>query len=170
MYFTYCKSQIHNNVHYNTPCNLTVTVHIRLHFFTLYIQYLLTGVRTFGLLLIVFVTCEHLCLLICHFWLQLLLWPRERWTILFGMAGYCMVPESPNICYEVVRKTSIEEDFAFVVADLLENKIKAWRIVVYCQSLNMCASLYEHFNYTLNSSGTNWFGLERETIIFIAKP
>ena len=49
-----------------------------------------------------------------------------------GMAGCCNVSESPNkpnICYEVVRKTSIEEDFAFVIADLLENKIQARRIM-----------------------------------------
>ncbi len=73
-----------------------------------------------------------------------------------GMAGCFMVSESPNkpnICYEVVRKTSIGEDFAFVEADLLNNNIKAQRIVVYCQSLNMCASLYEHFKYTLKDAG-----------------
>ncbi len=81
---------------------------------------------------------------------------RDNIVQKLGMAGCCMVSESPNkpnICYEVVRKTSIEEDFAFVVADLLENKIKARRIVVYCQSLNMCASLYEHFKYTLKDAG-----------------
>ena len=50
-----------------------------------------------------------------------------------GMAGCCNVSESPNkpnICYEVVRKTSTE-DFAFVIADLLEKNIEARRIVVY---------------------------------------
>ena len=73
-----------------------------------------------------------------------------------GMAGCCNVSESPNkpnICYEVVRKTSIEEDFAFVIADLLEKNIKVRRIVVYCQTLNMCASLYEHSKYTLKDAG-----------------
>ena len=45
-----------------------------------------------------------------------------------GMTSCCMVSESPNkpkICYEVVHKTFSEEDFAFVVVDLLENNIKA---------------------------------------------
>ena len=67
-----------------------------------------------------------------------------------GMTSCCMVSESPNkpnICYEVVRKTSIEEDFAFVVADLLENNIKA--------------SLYEHFKYTLKDAGYYPPGAER---------
>ncbi len=64
-----------------------------------------------------------------------------------------MVSESPNKPYEAVRKTTIEEDFTFVVADLLDNTVKARRIVVYCQSLNMCASLYENFKYTLKDAG-----------------
>ena len=81
---------------------------------------------------------------------------RDNIVQKLGMAGCYMASESPNkpnICYEVVRKTSIEEDFAFVVADLWEKNIKARRIVVYCQSLNMCASLYEHFKYTLKDAG-----------------
>ena len=36
---------------------------------------------------------------------------------------------------------------------LQENHIKAQRIVVYCQSLNMCTSLYEHFKCTLKDAG-----------------
>ena len=66
-----------------------------------------------------------------------------------------MVSESPNksVMRRSVRKTTIEEDFTFVVADLLDNTVKARRIVVYCQSLNMCASLYEHFKYTLKDAG-----------------
>ena len=55
----------------------------------------------------------------------------------------------PNITYEAVRKNTIEEDFSSVVRDLdlAECHIKAQRVVVYCQSLDMqiCASLYAHF-------------------------
>ena len=53
----------------------------------------------------------------------------------------------PNITYEAVRKNTIEKDFSSVVRDLAERNIKARRVkvVVYCQSLDMCASLYAHF-------------------------
>ena len=64
------------------------------------------------------------------------------------MAGCCVLTESPNkpnITYEAVRKNNIEEDFNCVVRDVAENNIKAQRVVVHCQSLGMCASLYTHF-------------------------
>ena len=64
------------------------------------------------------------------------------------MAGCCILTESPNkpnITYEVVRKNTIEEDVNCVVKDVAENNIKAQRVVVYCQSLDMCTSLYAHF-------------------------
>ena len=67
-----------------------------------------------------------------------------------GMAGCCKSPNKPTICYEVVCKTSLEEDFAFIIADLLEDNINARRI---CWSINMCAHLYEHFKYTLKDAG-----------------
>ena len=57
------------------------------------------------------------------------------------MAGCCILTESPNkpnISYEVVLKKTIEEGFDCVVRDLADNKIKAQRVVVYCQSLDMC--------------------------------
>ena len=60
------------------------------------------------------------------------------------MDGCCLVSESPNITYEAVRKNTIEEDFSSVVRDLAERN-KARRVVIYCQSLDMCASLYAHF-------------------------
>ena len=66
------------------------------------------------------------------------------------MAVCCVLtksPNKPNISCEVVRKNTIEEDFNChsVVRDVAENKIKAQRVVVYSQSLVMCASLYTHF-------------------------
>ena len=64
------------------------------------------------------------------------------------MAGCCVLAESPNkpnITYEAVKKNTIEEDFNCVVRDVAENNIKVQRVVIYCQSLDMCASLYTHF-------------------------
>ena len=71
------------------------------------------------------------------------------------MAGCCVVSESPNkpnIYYEVVRRKTIEEDFECVVRDTSANNIKAQRVVVYCQSLDMCASLYAHFLHSLQDA------------------
>ena len=39
-----------------------------------------------------------------------------------------------------------------MVRDVAENKIKAHRFVVYCQSLDMCASLYAHFLHALQDA------------------
>ena len=71
------------------------------------------------------------------------------------MAGCSVLTESPNkpnITCEAVRKNTIEEDFNCVVRDVAENNIKAQRVVVYCQSLDMCASLYTHFLQALQDA------------------
>lgn len=47
-------------------------------------------------------------------------------------------PERPNIYYEVKPRTTIEQDLADILTDLKMNSINAKRIIVYCQSLNMC--------------------------------
>ena len=54
-------------------------------------------------------------------------------------------PDRPNIFYEVKERTSVEEDFCSIISDVKENAIKAKRILVYCQSLNMCSTLYSYF-------------------------
>ena len=54
----------------------------------------------------------------------------------------CLSPDRPNIYYEVKERTSIEADFVDIIKDLLQNSVKAKRILVYCQSLNMCSSLF----------------------------
>ena len=64
----------------------------------------------------------------------------------------CVPPERPNIYLEVRERTTIEEDLAKVLTDLKLNLINTNRILVYCQSLNMCSSLYAHFLYTLGDS------------------
>lgn len=61
-------------------------------------------------------------------------------------------PERPNIYLEVRNRTTIEEDFAVVLSDLKLNLINTNRVLVYCQSLNMCSSLYAHFLYTLGDN------------------
>ena len=61
-------------------------------------------------------------------------------------------PERPNIYLEVRNRTTIEEDFAAMISDLKLNLINTKRVLVYCQSLNMCSSLYAHFLYALGDS------------------
>ena len=61
----------------------------------------------------------------------------------------CLSPDRPNIYYEVKERTSIEVNFHEIIQDVLHNSVKAKRILVYCQSLNMCSSLYAYFLYTL---------------------
>ena len=71
----------------------------------------------------------------------------------------CLVsesPDKPNITYEAVRKNTIEEDFSSVLRDLAERNIKARRVVVYCQSLDMCASLYAHIRVAVYESMNFW--------------
>ena len=57
----------------------------------------------------------------------------------------CLSPDRPNIYYEVQERTSIEADFVDIIKDFKQNSVKAKRILVYCQSLNMCSSLYAYF-------------------------
>ena len=70
--------------------------------------------------------------------------------------GGCFIvyesPNKPNICYEVILKKTIEEDFECIIRDVAANKVKAQRVVVYCKSLDMCASLYAHFLHVLQDA------------------
>ena len=47
-------------------------------------------------------------------------------------------PERSNIFYEVKCRTSIEEEISDILTDLKANSVNANRVIVYCQSLNMC--------------------------------
>lgn len=54
-------------------------------------------------------------------------------------------PNKPNMYYEVVTRTDIEEDFASVLSELRTHKISTQRLIVYCRSLNVCSDLYAYF-------------------------
>ena len=71
------------------------------------------------------------------------------------MAGCSIIsvsPNKPNICYEVVKTSTVDEDFDSIVQDLAAHNIQARRILVYYQSLDMCSALYAHFLYTLGDN------------------
>ena len=62
-------------------------------------------------------------------------------------------PNKPNIYYSVIRRgDTIDEDLSFVTSDLISNSINAKRILIYCQSLDMCSFLYIYFHSVLGDA------------------
>lgn len=61
-------------------------------------------------------------------------------------------PDRPNIYYEVKGRTSFESDLDHVLSSLRVKSITAPRVIIYCQSLDVCADLYAHFNYELGEA------------------
>ena len=58
-------------------------------------------------------------------------------------------PDRPNIFYAVRPRTTIASDFQSILCTLREKAIHAPRVLIYCQSLDVCADLYAHFHYKL---------------------
>ena len=56
-----------------------------------------------------------------------------------------MSPNKPNMYYEVVVCTDIDQDFASVLNELCIHKISTQRLILYCKSLNVCSDLYAYF-------------------------
>ena len=69
-----------------------------------------------------------------------------------GCDFVCASPDRPNILYEVCHRTNIETDMRTLVTSLNECCIKAPRVIIYCQTLNMHADLYAHFHFELGDS------------------
>ena len=61
-------------------------------------------------------------------------------------------PDRPNIFYEVKPRSDVDTDFLPLVSTLREKSINTPRVLVYCQSLDMCADLYAHFHYELGEA------------------
>ena len=61
-------------------------------------------------------------------------------------------PDRPNIYYQVKHHTTFETDLGDVLDDLKANTIAAQRVLIYCQSLDMCAHLYAHFHFELGDA------------------
>lgn len=58
-------------------------------------------------------------------------------------------PERPNIFYEVRARTTIDSDLSWLLSSLRENLQLTPRVIVYCQSLDMCSELYAYFHFKL---------------------
>lgn len=81
-----------------------------------------------------------------------------------NMVDYQLVyvsPERPNIYYEVKKRTNIEKDLEYILSNLRNNSIRANRVLIYCQSLNMCSNLYAHFLYELGDSSYYLPGVDK---------
>jgi superfamily II DNA helicase RecQ len=54
--------------------------------------------------------------------------------------------------YLVKNRSDLETDFSQLLSDLQEKLIGTPRVIVYCNSLMMCADLFSHFNYEMGRS------------------
>ena len=69
-----------------------------------------------------------------------------------GCVNISVSPDRPNIFYEAKLRTDFDTDSHDLLVSLHENLIHTPRVIVYCQSLNMCANLFGHFHYNLGSA------------------
>ena len=69
-----------------------------------------------------------------------------------GCVRVSVSPNRPNIYYRALPRTEIDSDFGDLVRSLRNNLVQTPRVIVYCQSLNMCSDLYEHFLAELGST------------------
>ena len=53
--------------------------------------------------------------------------------------------------YEVKPRTEPEADFSDLLSTLQEKLVSTPRVIVYCQTLMMCADLFAHFSYEMGS-------------------
>ena len=79
---------------------------------------------------------------------------REDVICILEMDGCRQVSVSPNrsnIYYEVRTRNneSLETDMAPLVESLKKKRNRAERVIVYCHTVNLCVTLYEHFHMAL---------------------
>ena len=60
--------------------------------------------------------------------------------------------DRPNVYYEMKPRTDIDADFWPLVSTLRGKAVHALRVLIYCQSLDMCAELYAHFHHELQEA------------------
>ena len=80
---------------------------------------------------------------------------KQEVIVSLEMSGCVQVTASldrPNIYYEVNPRTDIDTDFRPLVDSLKERVVHTPRVLVYCQSLDMCAELYAHFHHELQEA------------------
>ena len=53
--------------------------------------------------------------------------------------------------YEMKRRTEPEADFSDLLSMLWQKLVRTPLVIVYCQTLMMCADLFAHFKYEMGS-------------------
>lgn len=61
-------------------------------------------------------------------------------------------PDRQNIYYSVRPRTDISADFAALITTLRTDAVKTPRVIVYCQTMDMCSDLYAHFRSELGDA------------------
>lgn len=77
---------------------------------------------------------------------------KEEVIDILEMAGCAQVqasPDCPNIFYVVKRRDDVETDFLPLITTLREELVRTSRVLIYCQSLDMCSDIYADFHYEL---------------------
>ena len=66
------------------------------------------------------------------------------------MQGYTSISLRPNICYSVVTvKSDHQLTFGWLIDALKQYRTSLDRVIIFCQSLHTCASLYKLFAVNL---------------------
>ena len=61
-------------------------------------------------------------------------------------------PDRPNIYYDVLPRTNMEDDLKFLIDSLRDKNVNASRVIVYCRTLDACANIFSHFHTELGSN------------------
>lgn len=83
-----------------------------------------------------------------------------------GMQGCAYVfasPDRSNIFYEVKPATTLEVDLKDTVEAVCKYQIHSPRVLIYCQSRNMCADIFSHFLYALGSASYHPAGADHKS-------
>ena len=79
-----------------------------------------------------------------------------------NMIDYRLVhlsPERSNIWFGVKNQTTIEKDLGNIIWDLRVNSVKANRVLMYCQSLNICVLIFTHILYVYKLEYYSYYSL-----------
>lgn len=80
---------------------------------------------------------------------------REEIVSCLEMMKYVTIslsPNRPNIKYVVKKRTTIDSDFAELLATLQMKLAATPRVIVYCRTLMMCADLFSYFDAEMDAT------------------
>ena len=69
-----------------------------------------------------------------------------------GCIEVCIAPNRPILYHEVKLRSDIASIFFTLVRTLRNKAIKTPRVLIYCQTVDVCAELYAHFRDELRDT------------------